>query len=518
MGSTPAAAADARKQEAALKRLAQRNFSDFVRYTFPNFRENWHHTLIMGAIDRSIKFQPGWEKVIIVTPPRHGKSELVSRRLPAYVMGRYPELEVLMGTYSDDLGQKMGRDVGKIIKSAEYREVFPYFEFGSKNTHTEMDTAEGGTFKAGGVGSGFTGRGGNVVIVDDPIKNRQEAEQQATRDRIWDWFQDDLMTRLEYPYSVIVTHTRWHEDDLIGRLLEREPGEWKVIHLPLIADYDDYPEEGWPAYDPRKSGEVLWPEVRLKGRINDPNIRIPTREELTAEILKTYASQVKSNPYGTFSLQQGRPRSKEGKLIKKEWIHTYSAPPEILVDYCDSVYISIDANLRETSKGSAAAIVVVGRYKNGALAVLDATWGRWGYSDLKAQMKRMASRWPKGTLLIEAKANGDALIDEMRKEGRLVIPFEPGNNSKEVRGQRLADFAQGGQLMMPDHAPWVRELTQILVDFPGPSIDDPFDALAQAAHQIGVRGDPLSGIRRTIGHMEAAFGGARDAFSGLFGF
>ena len=487
-------------KEAARRQLARQNFRDFVKYTFPGFKENWHHKVLMEALNGALNFEEEYRNLIVVTPPRHGKSELVSRRAPAYALGRHPQLEVIHSTYSDDLCEKMGRDVGDILQSKEFSQIFPNFKIGSKNTQQEKSTTAGGTYKSAGVGAGITGRGANLIIVDDPIKSREEAESAKTRDRIWDWFQDDLMTRREYPYSVVITMTRWHQDDLVGRLLQREPDRWKLIHLPLIADYHKY-DEKWPDYDPRDPGDVLWPGVRVKGSIDIPGADVPSDDELAEQIKADFEEDVSSNPYGTYSLDQGRPVQKEGTLLKRDWFHRYQSPPSALARYCNNIIISIDANLKKTSTGSDAALMVLGLRRDGTICVLDGHWSSLSFVELKKKAKRMAKKWPSASLLIEDKANGPALISSL-EEFCTTIPFDPGKNNKEVRASKLSDMAEAGRIALPAQAVWVEELLSILTSFPGGSIDDPVDAIAQACLRWDRKANPLKQLRRVTGQQK----------------
>ena len=486
-------------QQAAKVHLARNNYQDFTRYTFPRLIENWHHTLLLNEIDKALKFQQGNQHLIVVTPPRHGKSELVSRRAPAYALGRYPELEIIQATYSEDLASKMGRDVLKIIDDPLYKEVFPEFAYGEKRTHIEITTKQGGTCKFVGVGGGVTGRGANIVIIDDPFKSREEADSKSIRNRVWDWFQDDLMTRLEYPYCVIVTHTRWHIDDLAGRLLNREPEKWKLIHLPLIADYQDYGDD-WPDYDPRGPGDVLWPGVRHKGRIDAPGVLPPSLEDTVAQIKKEHETKLNSNPYGTLSLDQGRPIHKEGNLMRRSWFGTYSSEPHIMAKYCRSIVISVDSNFkRDATEGSHVALIVMGLRKDNSMVVLDAYWERMGFVQTKAACQRMAVKWPGASFLIESKANGDALIDVLSGLSASVVAFDPKNESKESRAHKLADIAEAGGVFLPDSEPWTERLLNILTTFPNGDIDDPVDAMSQCVIRWDKRTNALHHLRRVVG-------------------
>lgn len=211
---------------------------------------------------------------MVFMPPRHGKSELVSRRLPAYLHGLYPDCEIMACSYLDSLAADMCIDVQKIIDSKEYKEVFPetriypartsYTE-GTRNSSEHHIVGRRGKYRGQGVGGSFTGKGANFIIIDDPIKGREIADSLAFRERLWNFYNNDLFSRLETNLQtgrrgqVLITQTRWHEDDLSGRLLElmrKTPGavQWEVVHYPALRVDLDTPS------DPREIGEALWPK------------------------------------------------------------------------------------------------------------------------------------------------------------------------------------------------------------------------------------------------------------------
>jgi len=226
---------------------ARTNFLDFITYTKKNYQVNWHHELMCRKIDDLLEGKI--KRLIISCPPRFGKSEVVSRRLPAYVLGKNPDASIIACSYSADLATKMNHDTQRIIDSPEYAELFPDTRLNSSNVRTlsqgtflrNSDLFEivghSGVYRSCGIGGGITGMGFNSIgIIDDPIKNREEAESPTIRNKIWEWYTDTFYTRRENDAGILVTQTRWHEDDMIGRLLESSKNEdadqWEVISLP----------------------------------------------------------------------------------------------------------------------------------------------------------------------------------------------------------------------------------------------------------------------------------------------
>lgn len=211
-------------------RQARTNLLDFTRFTMPEYRVNWHHRLICQKLDEFIEGKN--KRLIIACPPRHGKSELVSRRFPAYILGRNPDAKIIACSYGSDLASLLNRDVQRIISSPEYAELFPDTKLNDANVRStaqenylrNSDIFEvvnhKGVYRSAGVGGAITGMGGDYLIVDDPIRSRADAESPAIRDKVWKWYSSTFRTRRQKDASILITATRWHEDDLTGRLLE----------------------------------------------------------------------------------------------------------------------------------------------------------------------------------------------------------------------------------------------------------------------------------------------------------
>lgn len=495
---------------------ARRSLIDFTEYTFPGYRTNWHHKLIASWLDDVARFER--KRVIITTPPRRGKSELVSRRFPAYALGRWPDAEVIACSYGADLARSMSRDVQRIIDSEPYRELFPDTRLNSKHVVHDSDekykrtadefeiVGQSGAYICRGVGGGITGHGANYIIVDDPIKNREQANSETFRDKLWNWYNDDLLTRLERPGAVIIMMTRWHEDDLIGRLLDREPEEWDVLHLPEVQDSPDDDRD----YDPRDEGEPLWPAWYLaEDEQVDPDSEVPEYVDLddlepdedaddsadgpapeadAGEVEFIDYSELEDRAVDAFeskaartrlSLYQGRPTSEDGEMFEREWIRRYTAPPERVS--VDQIMISVDCAFKDEDTSDYVVLQVWGR--NGARKyLLDQTRDKMGITETRDALEDLDAKWNADVKLIETKANGDALIQLLRGKVPGLVGFNP-EAGKTERAQVAAWAYEAGDVLLPkarhasfDVGAYIEELTS----FPNAKHDDQVDATSQA--------------------------------------
>ncbi len=547
-------------RQAARREAARRRLLRFTHYTFKgNYRENFHHARICEALEAVARYEI--PRLLIVAPPRHGKSELVSRRFPAWYLGNNPHRQIIAATYGQDLSDRMSRDVKRIRESDEYQELFPEAPgYGEMNKVAEWNLAEGGVYKGVGVGGPVTGFGANILLIDDPVKNREEAESETLRNKTWEWFNNDVMTRLEAPNAVVVMATRWHEDDLIGRILNSPTADdWVILHLPRIQDSEP------TAADPRAPGAPLWPgrlmlpwercealdnwpenseaaseaakdvdpeteddEFAVEyeapaARVFDPSeyaggdpfftdsdelgedekVEVEL-ETLVARDIRHFETFEKNDPYGAAALEQGTPTPRGGTIVDPEAINTYLGSPAVRAMHCPQLVISIDANFKKTKTSDFASCTVFGRTtRPNAIYVIDEAHGRFSYPELKRAVKRLAREYPRAALLIEAKANGQALIDELRGGGfARVIEFEPSKHgSKEVRAQIAAEFISGGGLFVPapKQAPFINAWLEEVTKFGVAAHDDRMDSLSQAVIHWAGRRTGLDHLRRITG-------------------
>lgn len=491
------------RQKEALRRLARRNFGAFVQYSFPDYNWNWHSRLLVDKLQR-------WHdgeipRLMVSVEPRAGKSELVSRRLPAYAFGVDPSTQIISVTYGQTLSTRLSKETQRILRSESYKEVFPEVHLDAAQA-SSFETSEGGVYLATSIGGSMTGFGANKLIIDDPFRSREDAESETIRRKTYDSFLNDAMTRLIHPASVLLTNTRWHMRDLQGTILS-QPGaeDWEVINIPAIA------EEPLASWDPRQVGDPIWPE-RYVGF--DPEVPY----ELACEVaLEEYRKIRERDPYLFSSLHQGNPTPREGGLFKRVWFErTYAAKPETRAAQCDEILISVDAAFAKGRKTDPVELLVLGR-SGRYIYLLDEVNRRMDFPSTLQAIRELRDRWPKAALLIETKANGQALIDTLRQNVRSVIEFHPGNTNKEARAHSAAHRLQAGDIIcpLPVHAPWIAEFCEEFAGFGTRPHDDRVDALSQAcihwnermdrADKMGKANDGLKGLLNRIS-KERAYG------------
>jgi hypothetical protein len=229
--------------EEEAREAARRHFLPFVLYTKPDYRVNWHHQLIARAVQRWARGEV--LRLLICAPPQTGKSQLVSRHGPAFILGQNPDARIICGSYSLDLATRMALDVHRLVGSQSYRELFPQVRLAAQATKEEGKIQEranewgiaghDGGFKAVGRGGGVSGFPADYAIIDDPIKGREEAGSRTIRQKAWDWLQDEILARLGASGACLIMHTRWHEDDMVGRIKAQmrddpEAERWEILH------------------------------------------------------------------------------------------------------------------------------------------------------------------------------------------------------------------------------------------------------------------------------------------------
>ena len=456
--------------------LASNSLSGFVVRTLPGYKMGWVQRCICRELDLFLQDVVDGKspRLMITMPPRHGKSELASRRFPAYALGRYPDMGIICASYSADLATRMNRDVQRVIDDPAYRDIFPgttiagraQAQQGSWLRNADYFEVVGrkGSFRSAGVGGGLTGFGSSIAIIDDALRNRQDADSPTVRQTVWDWYTSTLYTRLAPGGGIIVINTRWHEDDLSGRLLEAqakgEGDEWRVINFPAIAETDE---------EHRKKGEALHPE------------RYPL------EALERIKAAIGTRDWE--ALYQQHPVPDGGAIFKDEWLQRTWLPKDLPAKF-DSVIMSWDLAFKSTDASDFVVGQLVG--KHGAdFYLLDQLRGRWSFTETMAQVKELAerarARFPRiaPRILIEDKANGPAVIDALRHEVSGIIPVEP-DGSKEARAHAVTALFEAGNVLLPDRslAPWVDEYRLELTRFPSGAHDDQVDATTQALRHL----------------------------------
>jgi predicted phage terminase large subunit-like protein len=285
-------------------RAARQSLLAFTEYTHPLYQRAAHHELIAEKLEAVERGEI--DRLMIFMPPRHGKSELASKRFPAWCLGRNPKRQIIAASYNSDLANDFGRNVRNIIAEPEFGQVFTGVTLApDSQAANRMNTNHGGTYVAAGVGTAVTGRGADIALIDDPFKDREEADSERRRETVWDWYRSTLYTRLMPGGSIVLIQTRWHEDDLAGRLLEQERGQWDVLELPAL-----HPERG-----------ALWPEWY------DETALLRIKETI--------------GPREWSALYQQSPQPDEGTFFQRDWFKTWDTLP-LLHYYGTSDYAVTD--------------------------------------------------------------------------------------------------------------------------------------------------------------------------------
>lgn len=291
------------------RRAARQSLIDFTCYTKPDFLVGEHHLQIAAALEEVERGE--CDRLMIFAPPRHTKSELASRRFPSWYIGRHPDKQLIAATYSGDFALDFGRDVRGIVQSEEFSALFPDVGLApDSQAANRWHTTQGGVSVYVGVGGPITGRGAHVALIDDPFKNREEADSEVRRETVWKWYTSTLRTRLMPGGAIVLILTRWHDDDLAGRLLAQQPGEWKVVELQAIAN------EG------TEHEKALWPEW----------YDLAALKRIKADI----------GPRDWSALYQQRPSPEEGTYFQKGWFNTWTDRPKQLAIYGTSDYAVTD--------------------------------------------------------------------------------------------------------------------------------------------------------------------------------
>lgn len=457
-----------------LRSAAPSNLLAFTRFTKRDFSVNWHHRVAASALEMFVRREI--PNLMLFMPPRVGKTELASKRTPAWAMGIQPNLNIIATSYAADLAAKNNRAVQRIIDTQEYRDVFPLTTLAGKDAAADVPgtwmrnnsgfevVGHRGVYRSTGVGGGITGQGGDLIFIDDPIKNMQEALSETRRKSIYEWYQSTLYSRRESGAGICLIMTRWHEEDLAGKILLEEPGEWEVVSFPMIhegpAPLSYNVSEHFSRMDKRRAGDPLWPAKY---------------DELECmKIKKAVGSRSWTGLY------QQRPAPAEGNIVKREH---FSRRWRALPAKFDEMIISVDCSFKKTTDSDYVAMGVWGRI--GAEKYLcDQVREKLGFVATTDALRDLSARWPKAVAkIIEEKANGAAVIDYLKKEVPGLIPYNPDKDgSKEARFVAVSPEIEAGNVILPDPsvAPWIADYVNELVSFPNAAHDDQVDQTSMA--------------------------------------
>ena len=455
-------------QETIRQSLARQSLLGFILYTFKGYKAGWVHEEICQKLDDFLDAVRRKEspRLMLTMPPRSGKTEIVSRRFPAYVFGRYPDTSIIATSYAADLASRNNRDVQKIMDDIPYGEIFPQSKLYGKNIRSNVQgtylrnsdifevVGHKGVYKSAGIGGGITGMGGDILIVDDVFKDRSVADSPTLRNKVYNWYTSTLYTRLSPGGGILIIMTRWHTDDLCGRLLEKDKDakKWEVIEYPAIATHDE---------PHRKKGEALHPE----------------RYDL--EQLLQIKSDIGSRDWE--ALYQQKPTVDGGTVFRKEWFKYWNVLPSRF----DTMITSWDM----TFKGTDGTDYVVGQVwgrKGADCYLIDQVRKRMSFTETLHEFIKLSNKYPKALKkLVEDKANGSAVIDTLKNTVQGITPIEP-DGGKVSRAYAVTPMLEAGNVYIPSPlvCPWIEDYITELINFPVVAHDDQVDATTQALREL----------------------------------
>ena len=423
------------------------DFMSFVKHVWPEFIEGSHHKQIAEKFNRIAKGQ--LKRLIINMPPRHTKSEFSSYLLPAWMIGRNPKLKIIQSTHTTELAVRFGRKAKTLMDAEEYKQVFNTRLREDSQAAGKWETSQGGEYYAAGVGSAITGRGADLLIIDDP-HSEQDALNPLAMERAYEWYTSGPRQRLQPGGTIVLVMTRWNTKDLTGMLLksqkETKSDQWEVIEFPAIMP----------------SGDPVWPEFW----------KLDELEGVKASL-----------SVGKWNAQwMQNPTAEEGSIIKREWWnvwdHDYVPTLHHVIQSYDTAFLK-----KETADYSA--ITTWGVFyptedSGPNLILLDAVKERLEFPELRRKALEQYSYWNPETVVIESKASGLPLTYELRKMGIPVVNFTPSKgNDKHARVNSVAPIFEAGQVWAPEQK-FAEEVIEECAAFPYGDNDDLVDSMTQA--------------------------------------
>lgn len=443
-----------------LDHLLRRDLGFFLQKAFgtvvqgDTFATNWHLDAITHHLEEVMAGRI--RRLIINVPPRSAKSLCASVAFPAWMLGRDPTRRIICVSYAQDLAVKLSNQTRMLMRAPWYERLFPGTRLGgAKNTESEFETTRGGYRMATSVGGVLTGRGGHIIIIDDPIKPA-DAMSEAVRSATNDWYDLSLLSRLDDKTmgAIILVMQRLHADDLTGHLLEQ--GGWTVLTLPAIAEADQFVPIGQGRVHHRRAGELLHPE-------REP---LAVLEELRRSLGSfTFAAQYQQEP-----VPPG------GNMFDLAWFRRYGEGLSTGAYGGDEIYQSWDT-ASKAGELNDCSVCTTWLVRDRAYYLLDVFRDRLGY--LRRKIVEMNVRWRPNGVLIEEKASGEHLIQDLRHTGEVFAIAVQPQGDKVVRASSIAAVIEGGRVLLPERAAWLGEFEKEVLAFPHGRNDDQVDSMSQ---------------------------------------
>jgi predicted phage terminase large subunit-like protein len=423
------------------------DFLTFVKHMWPEFIEGSHHKIISEKFNKLATGEI--KRLIINMPPRHTKSEFASTLLPAWMIGKHPDLKIIQSTHTTELAVRFGRKAKNIIDSEEYKKVFKTTLREDSKAAGRWETNSKGEYFAAGVGGAITGRGADLLIIDDPHSEQDALNAQAL-ERAYEWYTSGPRQRLQPGGRIVLVMTRWNQKDLTGKLLnaqkESKADQWEVIEFPAILP----------------NGKPAWPEYW----------KLDELEGVKASLsIGKWNAQWMQNP-----------TAEEGSIIKREWWQTWEKEQ---MPQLHHVIQSYDTAFMKKESADYSAITTWGVFypsedSGPNLILLDAVKERFEFPELRRVAMEQYQYWNPETIIIESKASGLPLTYELRKMGLPVVNFTPSRgNDKHTRVNAVAPLFESGKIWAPD-LKFAEEVIEECAAFPYGDHDDLVDSMTQA--------------------------------------
>lgn len=446
-----------------LLRLAASSFACYAMVQRPDLEiAPFHHEVIdaLEAIERG-----HIDRLMLLMPPRHGKSLLCTELYPAWYLGRHPDRWVINATYGQRLSDAFGRKVRNLVSSPIHRLTFPSFHLADRSSG-QFTTTQGGSYYAVGRGGSITGRGAHLLLLDDLLKGSEEARSPVIRAGLHEWFATDAYTRLQPGGAIINLQTRWNADDFAGRQLREHGLDWHTLEFPAIAERKD----GF-----RQKGEALWPN------------RFSLQQLLKIREQIGFAAFEK--------LYQQRPASDDETIFKRNWWRFYDEEDNPCPSQFSRVIYSWDTAYKTGSQHDFSVCTVWGRTPTPFRFYLIGYWrGRVEFPELKRMAVAMVKTGRYGAILIEDVASGQSLIQELQHLTHITVIPVKADVDKLTRAQSATPVIEAGEVFLPAKAPWLQEFLNELSEFPLGAHDDIVDSVVQALNYLRRTQEPQVAI------------------------
>jgi predicted phage terminase large subunit-like protein len=441
--------------------LAQNDFLSFIAAIDAQYKFGVHLKRLGGLL---MDVESGEkDRIAVSMAPRFGKSQMISIYYPAWYLGKHPDHKVIVASHTADLAVDMARKVRNLMQTPEYRRIFPEVQIAADaKAAGKWNTNKGGEYYATGVGGALAGRGGHLIIVDDPLSEQDIKNGNTdTLDTTYEWYRSGLRTRLMPGGAICVLHTRWHMRDLIGRLtkdatLNPEADQYEVFEFPAILHEND----------PDRLPKSLWPEQWPLEALERTKASMPAWQ---------WNAQYQQNP-----------TAQESAIIKREWIRWWPKedPPT-----CDFIVQSFDTALTTKERSDFSVCQTWGVFtdeQDGSTnaILLNSVKGKYEFPELKAMALQQYKDWEPDSVIVETKASGQPLVDEMRRSGLFVQEFSPGKGQDKIaRLNAVSDMFSAGHVWFPETR-WATEVVEEILAFPSGEHDDEVDTCTLALQRI----------------------------------